>query len=138
MNPRLSLALHVLCLLATQPQQRVTSEYLANSIGTNPVVIRRLLARLRQAGLVTSKGAAGGGWQLSRPAAEISVRSVRAALGEEVALRRHKNQPHPQCPVGRGVNQALDAVYASADAAIDAALEHWSIAQVLELALQVS
>ena len=51
---------------ATTPDERLTSEFLAISIGTNAVVIRRLLASLRRAGLVTSKSA-GGSLALNRP-----------------------------------------------------------------------
>lgn len=138
MNSRFSLAVHVLCLLAMQPEGRMTSGFLALSIGTNPVVIRRLMAKLREAGLVTSKGAAGGGWMLTRPAAKISLHGVRSALEDEVAMRMHKEQPHPACPVGQGVHQALSLVYGHVDAAIDRALAHVSVADVLADALAKS
>ena len=105
------------------------------SIGTNPVVIRRLMAKLREAGLVTSKGAAGGGWMLARPAAKISLTNVRCALEDEVAMRMHKESPHPECAVGKGVHQALSLVYGHVDTAIDKALAHMSVADVLADAL---
>ena len=135
MNSRFSLAVHVLCLLATQPEERITSGFLAVSIGTNPVVIRRLMAKLRQAGLVTSKGAAGGGWMLAKPAVKISLTSVRSALEDEVAMRMHKESPHSDCVVGMGVHQALNLVYGHVDTAIDKALAHVSVADVLADAL---
>ncbi len=135
MNSRFSLAVHVLCLLATQPEERVTSAFLAMSIGTNPVVIRRLMARLRERGLVTSKGAAGGGWMLAKPAAKVSLKSVRCALEDEVAMRMHKKQPNPKCPVGRGVHAALEDVYDKVDVAIDKAIANMTVADVLASAM---
>ncbi len=135
MNSRFSLAVHILSLLAQQPEDRLTSEFLAMSIGTNAVVIRRLMAYLRKADLVTSKGAAGGGWMLARPAAKISLAMVRVALEEEVALRMHKNRPHPDCSVGQGLNDALGLVYGHVDTVIDEALGQMSVADVLADAL---
>src|ERR1700753_2864809 len=83
MNSRFFTALHILTRLAATPDERVTSEFLASSIGTNPVVIRRQLALLREAGLVQSKGAKGGGWLLSRKPSAIRLSEIREAPGEE-------------------------------------------------------
>ena len=131
MNSRFSLAVHILTLLATSPKDRVTSEYLAISIGANAVVIRRLLASLRRAGLVTAKRAGGGGWMLERSAEEITLDLVRQAVAAEDAPKMHRNNPHPACPVGKRVRQVLVAVYQRTDAAIDAELSHSSIAAIL-------
>lgn len=57
MNSWFSTAVHILTLLASMPGERLTSEFIAASVGTNPVVIRRQLASLREAALVESKGA---------------------------------------------------------------------------------
>lgn len=95
----------------------------------------RLWAGLREARLVTSQGAAGGGWMLTRGASRISLRDVRAALEDEVTMRMHKQVAHPQCAVGQGVHQALSLVYGHVDAAIDKALVVMSVADVLADAL---
>jgi DNA-binding IscR family transcriptional regulator len=136
MNSRFSLAVHVLCLLATSPSERLTSEYLAVSIGTNPVVIRRLLATLRRAGLVTSKSAGGGGWMLSRLAHEITLDLVRQAVSVGEAAKIHRNSPAPACPVGMGVRQVLGGVYQRADEAIDRELAGLSVAGILSAVLK--
>jgi Rrf2 family protein len=73
---RLSVALHVLAHLAEQPDATMTSEELARCVRTNPVVIRRTLAGLREAGLVSSTPGPGGGWALARHAARISIADV--------------------------------------------------------------
>jgi DNA-binding IscR family transcriptional regulator len=131
MNSRFSLAVHVLCLLASSPEERVTSEYLAMSIGTNAVVIRRMMASLREAGLVTSKAAGGGGWMLGRPAEKITLDLVRQAMAKDEALKMHKNEPHPACPVGKGVRRALGGVYERTDEAVDRELAGISVAGML-------
>jgi DNA-binding IscR family transcriptional regulator len=135
MNSRFSLAVHILCLLATMPEERVTSEFLAMSIGTNPVVIRRLMANLREAGLVTAKRAGGGGWMLERPAKLITLDLVRQAVTKDEALRMHKNEPHPACVVGKGVRRVLGGVYERADAAVDRELNGITVAGILSSVL---
>jgi DNA-binding IscR family transcriptional regulator len=136
MNSRFSIAVHVLCLLATTPFQRQTSEFLASSIGTNAVVIRRLLANLRRAGLVSSKSAGGGGWKLAISAEQLTLDLVRRATAEGEATRMHRNQPDPACPVGKDVRRVLAGVYQRADEAVDRELAQISIAAILESVLQ--
>jgi DNA-binding IscR family transcriptional regulator len=99
MNSRFSIAVHILTLLASMPGARVTSELIAGSVGTNPVVIRRQLALLRAAKLVESKGARGGSWVLARKSEAIKLSQVRAALGEEAGFRMHRNEPSRNCAV---------------------------------------
>lgn len=131
MNSRFSLAVHVLCLLASVPEERLTSEYIATSIGTNAVVIRRMLAKLRRFGLVTSKSAGGGGWMLAHPAGNITLDQVRQAMAEGEAAKIHRNSPHPACSIGKGVRQTLIDLYHQADAALDRELAEISVAGIL-------
>lgn len=132
MNSRFSIAAHILTLLASMPEERVTSELIAGSIGTNPVVIRRQLALLREAKLVTSKGARGGGWVLTRNPRKITLRQVREALGQEASFRMHRNEPNPNCVVGQNVRGVLEDVYADADEAVMRSLDHWTVAGILD------
>ena len=109
----------------------MTSEFIALSIGTNAVVVRRQLALLREARLVDSKGARGGGWELARDATKITLRQVREALGEEAAFRMHKNEPHPKCMVGQNVKAVLEDVYEDAERAVMNSLDDWTVADML-------
>jgi Rrf2 family protein len=131
MNSRFSTAVHTLTLLASEPAVRLTSEQIAASIGTNPVVVRRQLALLRQAGIVESKGAKGGGWLLTRHPKNIHLSEVLAALGEEASFRMHRNEPHPNCEVGQNVRQALEGVYTDAEAAVAKSLRAWTVQDML-------
>lgn len=131
MNSRFSIAVHILTLLASEPEERLTSEMIAASVGTNPVVIRRQLALLRDAGLVESKGARGGGWALKRPPLAIRLSDIKAALGEEASFRMHKNEPHPKCVVGQNVRSVLEDIYQKVEAAVAERLAGWTIQDVL-------
>jgi len=132
MNSRFSTAVHILTLLASMPEERLTSEFIALSVGTNPVVIRRQLALLRQANLVESKGARGGGWSLTRDPEKITLRKVRDALGAEASFRMHRNEPHPKCLVGQHVRGVLEDVYADAENAVMKSLDRWTVADMLK------
>ena len=90
-NSRLSLALHTLSHMAVNPDRVRTSSDIAAHAGTNPVVVRRVLGKLREAGLLTSEKGHAGGWRLARQAQEISLADVYLALDERmVRHRRHK------------------------------------------------
>src|SRR6185437_5380983 len=132
MNSRFSTAVYILTLLASMPGERLTSEFIAASVGTNPVVVRRQLASLREAGLVLSRGARGGGWALSLPPAKITLKMVRHSLGAEAKFRMHSNEPHPKCVVGQNVRGVLEDVYEEADQAVMKRLEEWTIADMLK------
>ncbi|TPL47656.1 Rrf2 family transcriptional regulator [Mesorhizobium sp. B2-4-4] len=106
-NSRLSSILHILVHMAEKPERALTSEQLATFIPTNPVVVRRTIAGLRDAGIVTSSRGHGGGWLLGRPPDEISLAEISAALGE--TLLPFGTEPEsPGCLVEQAVIAVLD------------------------------
>jgi DNA-binding IscR family transcriptional regulator len=110
-STRFTVALHILTLLASSPEEALTSEHIAGSVNTNPVVIRRLLGLLRRACLVSSQGGAGGGWELSVDPDSITLADVRRAVKEGSPFTFHSQPPNPACPVGRNIQAALGGVY---------------------------
>ncbi|WP_343650131.1 Rrf2 family transcriptional regulator [Stenotrophomonas sp.] len=104
-NP-LSDALHVMAHLVGQPGPR-TSEQLAACLPTHPVVIRRLLAQLHKAGLVHSSRGHGGGSQLARDAAAITLHDVYVAVGSPPLVQVGTRDGGGGCPIQQLVNQAL-------------------------------
>lgn len=110
------MALHILAHLAEAGARPTTSEVLAAHCHTHPVVVRRSLAGLREAGIVASVKGHGGGWTVARPADAISLREVYAVLGE-----RGEFVPDPQpsahgCLIEAAIGDALDGFYAEAEA----------------------
>jgi Rrf2 family protein len=106
-DSRLSVALHVLLHMAERGDQPMTSEEMAACAGTNPVVIRRTFAGLREAGVVASTKGHGGGWRLGRPLAEISLGQIQDALDEPI-LALPPAHESPGCAVEQAVNRQLD------------------------------
>ena len=83
-NSRLSLALHTLGHMASDPSRTRTSKDIAEHSNTNPVVVRRVLGRLRNAGPLTSEKGHAGGWHLARSPQTISLADVYLALEESL------------------------------------------------------
>ncbi len=105
-DSRLSGALHVLLHMA-EHEGPITSEMLAPAMQTNPVVIRRIMAGLRERGFVQSGKGHGGGWTLARDLAEITLRDVYDALGSPALLAIGNRAQAPDCLVEQAVNAAL-------------------------------
>ena len=135
MTSRFTMALHALGMIAVEGEsscgEPVTSEALARSINTNPVVVRRVLSDLRRAGLVRTRRGVGGGVALARPAERISLRAVWEALeAREELFARHPSGPNPACPVGRCVAEYLEQLYGETEAALKASLGRVTLADL--------
>ena len=132
---RLSLALHALVHLESQPDEALTSAALATCLMTNPVVVRRVLGELREAGLVTSTRGHDGGWRLCRPAAGISLHDVYAAMGESLLIRTRSDPGDEQCGIVRSVNAVMGEFLADAEALLAARLARVSLAGIARSAV---
>ncbi len=127
-NVRFAVAVHVLALLAQEPEP-CTSAYIAGSVRTHPVVIRRLLRSLGAAGFVTGRVGPAGGFRLSRPPADIRLDAVFRAV-EEAGTAPRAHRPNPACPVGRHVRGVVEGIGERAERAFLASLAEQSIADV--------
>jgi Rrf2 family protein len=137
-NSRLTIAVHALAWMALarrRGQQYMTSEQIAASINTNPVIVRRSLGDLRQAALVSVRHRAGAGWSLARPPDEITLLEVYRAVDSDPLFGMHRTEPNQECPVGRGIRPALGRVYEEVNEALHRQLNMTSIADVLDQAL---
>jgi Rrf2 family protein len=129
-NTRFSMTVHVLTLLADRDGTSVGSYTAAASVGTNAVHIRRIMANLRRAGIVASRSGAGGGWTLSRPAADITLAQVWDAVHSDQPVVSLHPDPNPGCRVGEHVGAILDAVSVRVSAAVRSELAGTTIADV--------
>ncbi len=132
MTSRFTLAAHILGMLAWSERVRaksVTSEEMARSINTNPVVVRRVLSDLRRAGLVDTKRGVGGGVTLARRADTITLCDAYKAVeeGEEI-FGRHPSGPNPCCQIGPLVAEFMEEVYGRAESAMKLSLQEVTIA----------
>jgi len=117
-NSRLTVATHILVWMALVTKDNsnpVTSDRIAASVNTNPVVIRRTLGQLAKAGLVKSYRGANAGWRLARSAEAMSLLDVFDAVEEGGYFALHPSKPSQSCPIGRGIGPTLSRVYDSID-----------------------
>ncbi len=130
-NCRFAFAVHILAVLGLKEKEDVTSDVLAGSVNTNPVVIRRIVSTLQQAGLVATAKGARGGVKLALAPENISLGAVYRAMGSPQSFSGHRHEPNQRCPVGKHIVLVLDEVFSSAQAALDDALSRRSIADVV-------
>ncbi|MCD0484121.1 Rrf2 family transcriptional regulator [Streptacidiphilus sp. ASG 303] len=132
-NSRMTIAVHVLTWMSLDRHDNevATSERIAVSVNTNPVVIRRCLGDLRKAGLVQSKRGAGAGWTLAREPEEITLREVYRAVGGGGLFGMHYTPPNTGCPIGFGIQPALQRVYSGLEEQMEEELSHTTVAEVL-------
>lgn len=112
---RLSGVLHVLLHMAERDGS-VTSEVLAKAMATNPVVIRRIMAGLRDHGYVRSEKGHGGGWRLACDLSKLTLRDIYTALGSPSLLAMGNRTEAPGCLVEQAVNAALNHAFHDAEA----------------------
>ena len=134
---RFSIAVHVLSLLGVMPEQEPTSEFLAGSIGVNPVVVRRVIGMLRDAGLVeTHQGRAGA--RLAKSLAEVTLLDVFRAVDAVDRLFAFHENPNPNCPVGANIQTALEGELSSAQSAMELHLSRVTLSSIVDRVLTLS
>lgn len=128
-NSRLSLALHTLSHMAGAPDRVRTSKDIAEHAGTNPVVVRRVLGRLREAGLLTSEKGHAGGWKLARSPQEITLADVYVALDESLVAPVDESEK-PSCAVEHALYRRVSGVMKDIEKSLIARLSETNIAEV--------
>jgi len=128
-SSRFTVALHIFtCVDIFKNEYKVTSGFLAGSINTNPVIIRKILTQLKKAGLITvARGT--GGIELTKDLSEISFYDVYEAIEpvEGGDLFRFHEAPNPQCPVGRNIHALLDEKLKSIQEAMENEMKKYTL-----------
>jgi Rrf2 family protein len=125
------MAVHVLAVLAYKHGDRVSSSFLASSVNTNPVIIRRLLLALQQANLVETRRGPGFGSRLTRPPSRIDLAEVYRAVECEAPFVLPRRKANGHCPVGQKIGMAMENVFSMAHAALQQELARTTLASVL-------
>jgi len=130
-SSRFSVAIHIISILKLYGDPMPTSEYIAGSVNTNPVVIRRILGMLKQAGIVDMKRGTGGSYLL-KEAYDITLLDVYKAVGsvEEGELFQIHDNPNPECPVGANIQEVVNVSLISAQEAMEAVLQKITLGDI--------
>ncbi len=130
-NCRFTVAVHVCALLAHNDGKPSTSEWIAGSVNTNPVVIRRTLSALAKAGLVQSWRGSNGGSILAKPAHAITLAMIYRAVDDSEGPALHQQPPSADCPIGAHIQPVMVEVLAGAEAARETAFASVTLADLM-------
>lgn len=130
-STKLSVSVHILCLIARRAGEAVTSDCIAGSICTNPALIRRLMSRLKKAGLIRTcprRGALG----LAKPAQAVSLWDVFCAVEPQRSLFDLHTGTNADCPVGANIGAVMTAALGRVQAGFEADLQSIRLSDILD------
>ncbi len=119
-SSRFTVAVHILSVIALSGIVLCTSEYIAGSVNTNPVVIRRLIGKLKAAGIVGVHSGAGGAY-LQRKLSDITLFDVYKAVErvDDGELFQFHETSNPDCPIGANIQGVLELILLPAQSAME-------------------
>lgn len=130
-NSRFAVATHTVAVMAYFGKQFVTSEMIAGSVNTNPVVIRRILSALTKAGLCESQTGKMGGSRLARKPSEINLFEIYRAVETEGFFALHAKPANKKCPVSCNIKTLLSNVFQNCDQAVEKTLKKTTVADLV-------
>lgn len=131
-SSRFTIATHILlCIAMFENEQKVTSNFLAGSINTNPVIIRNILGLLSSAGIIEIKAGIGGAF-LSKPPEKITLLDIFKAVEKEESLFHFHENPNPQCPIGRTIHSVMDGKIETIQSAMENEMNNITLSRLLE------
>lgn len=128
-STKFSDVLHILLHMA-ESRKHVTSENLAKAMQTNPVVVRRTMAGLREQGLVSSEKGHGGGWQLTCNPETVTLHDVYKAIGSPTMIALGNRTDSTKCLVEEAVNIATNDAFVNAEKALIASFRNTTLADL--------
>jgi len=126
---------HTLALLAQSPDAFLTSNEIAESTLTHPVVVRRLVAALQEAGVVETQKGPGGGVRLARLPRQITLADIYRAVETSEPLHLPHTPPNKNCPIGQAMQRILEEIFTRAESALTRELALTTLSDVLESAM---
>ena len=107
-SSRFTIAVHILLAVNEfDGQCKTTSFFLGNSVNVNPVIIRKTLGQLKDAGLVTVEAGVGGA-ALAKEPKKITLWDIFCAVEDKKEDLFHFHDPNPDCPVGGNIHAVMD------------------------------
>ncbi|MBD3582535.1 Rrf2 family transcriptional regulator [Flavobacterium selenitireducens] len=108
---KFAITLHILTLLSKHKDEFLSSESIATSLNMNPVLVRKEIANLKRNNVVESREGKNGGTRLLAAAENITLDDIFKMTFDHVTLGYAKNEPNPNCPVGKSINNNLNNLY---------------------------
>lgn len=131
-SSRFTIAVHILSIIQQNSSTICTSEFMAESVNTNPVVIRKILSYLKKAGIVQVRRGTGGASLIKELDAITLLEVFRSVevVEEDQLFHLHEN-PNPDCPIGANIQAVLELILVQAQEAMEQVLANITMAQVI-------
>lgn len=132
-SSRFTIAVHMFaCIDTFKDDCKITSDFLASSVNVNPVIIRKILSQLKNAGLVEVQRGSGG-TSIPKPLEEISFLDIYFAVEciDNGELFHFHENPNPKCPVGRNIHNVLDNKLEQVQKALENELQKITLADII-------
>jgi DNA-binding IscR family transcriptional regulator len=132
-SSRFSVAVHILSILSIEKEKLCTSEWIAGSVNTNPVIIRRVTGMLKKAGLVNVNLGSGGAYLL-KSIEDITLLDIYKAVDvvEEGQLFQIHEEPNILCPIGANIEFVLEIILRKAQGAMEDVLKDFTMKDIVE------
>ncbi len=130
MTSEFAIAVHALVYL-NHKGATLSSEALAENVCTNPARIRKVMARLKAAGLVITREGAEGGYRFALDPAAVTLRQVDEAVdGKLVSAAWRSGCREMDCLIASGMADIMEDIYSELDALCRRRLEQITIADI--------
>lgn len=132
-SSRFAVGIHILTLIEINKSGISTSEFLAGSVNTNPAVIRKIMGMLKTSGLVKVRPGVAGA-ELAKELSDITLFDVYKAVNvvkDKELFTLHDN-PNPECPVGRNIQNTIEPVFTAAQLAMEKVLKSLTLEDVVK------
>jgi DNA-binding IscR family transcriptional regulator len=132
-SSRFSVGIHILALIEINKSGISTSDFLAGSVNTNPVVIRKIMGMLKKAELVKVRPGVAGA-QLAKASSDITLFDVYKAVNvvQEKELFTVHDHPNPECLVGRNIQNTIEPLFTAAQLAMEKVLRSLTLEDVVK------
>ena len=114
-NTRFATAIHIMTLLAKNPEEWMTSDWIAGSINVNPVIVRKELINLKKCGLVESRQGKEGGVRIAKNPEHVYLSDIYQSVKNTEVLGKKNQNPNPLCSVGKDINKNLESLFSQTD-----------------------
>ncbi len=130
-NSRLSVAIHILSLIASKPYEQITSDSIAESVNTNPVVIRRMCGLLKKGGILTSRAGISGATLLKSPA-DITLLNIYLAVQSKSEWFAIHDHPNHHCPIGSKIHPTLNNAFSTIQQSMERELAQITLQDIMD------
>ena len=132
-SSRFSVGIHILSLIELNKDRISSSEYIASSVNTNPVVVRKIMGMLKKANLVEVRPGIAGA-KLAKKPSDITMLEIYKAVNvvQDKELFGIHDKPNPKCPVGRNIQNTIEPLFSTAQLAMEKVLGNVTLEDIVK------